>query len=560
MKSFKAILATASVVLAFVGQSSADVTFRVTGSTAFRAAAHATFRDMLTSPIYKYSGSSLAGSNNVLFQGTIAGQSALGVVTIKATWSGSTDGINVMANGLTTTAYYADATSATSGGAASITAGITETGNVADMILMDTTQGLTPYQANPITDQPIGILPFVWVAGKSVPSSLTNVTAQATRQMFATGYLSLSAFTGNGADAPVNTDGTTGTGWTIFMAGRDNGSGTRTSTLSESGYGALTTVAQVGPTAGYTVATTTGSNVLNVALADRPGLSLNMVGKAISGTGIPASTTITSVTASTLVISANATATGATVVATIGGSATFTAAGLFTTPAGGNGGQASGGNLADQLRWTTTGASDPFGLQANNSYSTNVALISYLGLSDADRAVNGTGTSVGSGANGARFLSYEGASCMGGVVASLTIGSQAAGSTSLTITSGATTGIIAGQLVSGTGIAPGTTVVSTTSNTITLSAATTNVTTLTNNVIKAQQFLPATVRSGQYSFWSYERIGYRTLNSDKTKVKDAFYNQVTSSSTDLGAVSGLPDDADMRVTRGDVGSPISLKF
>ncbi len=641
MKSFKTLLAAGSVALALVSQASADVTLRFTGSTALRAAAHLAMRDMLTTPIYKYSGSTLAGSTNTLFRGTISGQPGLGVVTIKCTWSGSTNGISVMANGTTTTVYYADATGATLAGAASQTGGITESGNAPDCIMMDNSQALTPFQANPITDERVGILPFVWVASRNAPAGLTNMTAQNARQLLATGYLSASAFTGNPADSPVNADGSNNpTGIVVYAAGRDNGSGTRTCALSETAYGANNLVVQLQPTASVRVTTNTSvvppNNPMELAVnaADQAGISANMIGKRISGTGIPAGsttfggsnlaggattiasttvtvtstaglapgmafsgtnipadTTIASITnGTTLEIDKNATATtgsltftatpavtnvtGPTIeisnAVTVNGSATVTignvsggvATALYSCPDSGNGGQSSGGTLADQLRTVTNGASDPFGLQAAFNYSDQSCLVAYLGLSDADRAVNGTGSGISGGTNvGCRYLTYEGASCVGGAQKIYTIASQGAGVTTLTTaTNPITDGVIVGQLMAGTGIAPGTTVTGLTASTITLSSVTTNVGTLTNNVVTATQFLPATTRSGQYSYWSYARIGYRTLTPDQTAVKSALVARITSSSTDLGAVSGLPDDADTRVTRSEVGQPISLKY
>jgi hypothetical protein len=638
MKSLKTFFAAGSVALALVSQASADVTLRCTGSTALRAAAHLAMRDMLVTPIYKYSSSTLAASTSVLFQGTIAGQPGLGTVTIKCTWSGSTDGIKVMANGTTTTAYYADATGATLAGAPSITTGITETGNAPDMILMDTSQALTPYQANPIDDTAVvGILPFVWVASKDAPAGITNMTAQIARQMHATGYLSASAFTGDPADSPVNGDGSNNpTGTVVYMPGRDNGSGTRTSTLAETAYGSNNLVLQVQPTASVRVSMSLlpDPTELAVLAADQAGVSLNMVGKpitgtnipvgsstfggsnlvggstnstinitvpstsglvagmAITGTGIPANTTIvtvtdathlelsnaatataspitftatpavTNVTGPTINISNPVTAAAASVTTTIGNTTGNTVRALYYCPEGGNGGQSSGGTLSDQLRFSTNGATDPFGLQANFNYSDRSCFVTYLGLSDADRAVNGTGSSVSVGTNvGCRYLSYEGVSCMGGAPVSFTIASQGAGVTVLTTaTDPIALGVIDGQLMAGTGIAPGTTVVSRTTSSITLSAATTNAVALVNNVVKATQFLPKTTRSGQYSFWSYARVGFRTLTVNQTAVKDKFVAQITSSSTDLGAVSGLPNDDNMRVTRSEVGQPISLKY
>lgn len=718
MKTFKTLLATASVAMALIGQASADVTFYATGSTAFRAATNNALKDMFvqtgSAPIYKYSGSSLASSTNIWIQGTIPGQPGLGTVTVIATWSGSNDAIERLSTNNTTTNYYADGTSAAFGGA-SVSSGISSSGHVIDMILMDTSQALTPYNINPINDTTvIGVLPFTWVASKDAPAGVNNMTAQIARAMFNVGYASASAFSGNPADAPVTNDGLTAVNTpgasTVFMAGRDTGSGTRNSTLAETSYGASNgAVIQLGVLATFSIpSVTAGSFTFGVDASDQGGVDASLIGKAVSGTsiqsaastfsgnatltsgaatsgspiitvtstagviagtaitgtGIPSGTTVSSITnGTTLVLSVNATSTGsgrtftlvdlskgattngsaivtvlrapaANVVAgmaisgtgiptgttiltvnsptqltlsanatatntnrtftvtpavtgqngtslTLSNAATTTATNgsfqvgtivnntvtsLFYTYNLGQQGQNSGGTLADTLRYSTNGATEPIGLQVGSNYGTNSCLVSYMGLADADRAVNGTSSSVSAGNNvGCKYMSYEGVSCTGGVLLSAIVASQAAATTSLTVSS--TTGLVVGQLVSGNGITPGTTVSAIpNATTITLSKATQNAGILTNNVVTVQQFLPDAVRSGKYSFWSYERVGHRQpltgpgTPTNSTLIRDAFVLQVKASSTDLGASSGIPNDDDMRVSRSEVGQPIGLKL
>jgi len=568
MKRFKLIAASAAV-LAFASSSYADVTLRFTGSTAFRAAAHNAMRDLLTygsGQGYAYTGTSLSGTNNSIFKGTIAGQPALGVVTIKCTWSGSTGGIQTLTTGATV-GYLPDSTTVSAGGTANAPATLSDVA-VPDCTMMDTQQATTPFQSPELTEQVVGVLPFVFVAGRGAPAGITNMTAQLARQLFTSGFLSASAWTGSAADAPVTLNPVTGdittnaTGTTVYSAGRDNASGTRTLALTESGIGGNSRVVQLFSQASIRVTPRVGSaTILDVLSADRSSLSSNMVGKPVTGTGIPGGTTVSTIAGngSTITISAASTAPGTQIDAGIGQALSAgTSTGVYLTRDTGNSGQSSGGTLADQLRVDVSNIADPFGNQTNNSYSAKACFIGYLGLSDADRAVNGTGSSVG--AAGARYLSYEGVSCMGGVAASITVASQGANVTTLTVPASSTTGIIAGQLVSGNGIAPGTTVVSTTSTTIVLSAATTNSTTLTNNVVKATQFLPAAVRNGSYTFWAYQRLGFLSLDTNKTTVKDAFFNQLTGSSTDLGAVSGIPDDFTMQFQRSIDGGQVSSKF
>lgn len=566
MKLFK-FLAASAAMLAFASSSFADVTLKFTGSTAFRAAAHSAMRDMLTfggGQGFAFDGTTLTGANNSIFKGTIAGNPGLGVVTIKCSWSGSTGGIQTLTSGLTRP-FYADSTPISAGGTASTPSSNLTDITIADITMMDTQQSTTAFQSPALTDEVVGVLPFVWVASKDAPAGLTNMTAQLARQLYAAGFMSSSAFTNNNADAPVNIDGSmNAAGTTVYAAGRDNSSGTRTYALTETGIGPNAQVLQVLTQGSIRVSTTASSTTLNVLAADQGSVSLNMIGKPITGGSIPASTTITGVTGPTIVISNATTATAASVTTAIGSTiASGSTTALYYTQDTGNGGHSSGGTLSDMLRVTTTNIDDAFSNQSAFNYSPKGCMVAYLGLSDADRAVNGTGSSVAVGTNvGCRYLSYEGVSCMGGTARTLVIGSQGVGATTLT-TASTTTGIIVGQLVSGTGIAPGTTVTAVTATTIDLSEATTNGTSLTNNSVKVQQFLPNAVRNGAYPYWAYQRIGYLPSllsDSNKAAAKTAFFNKLTGSSTDLGATSAIPDNDDMRFTRSVDGGPISQKF
>ena len=85
--------------------------------------------------------------------------------------------------------------------------------------------------------QIIGIVQFKWVAGRSVPAGLTNMTTQLARNLYSTGVTALALWTGLPADH----------GKSIFAVGRDFDSGTRLSTFAESAVGAKAVVKQYFP-------------------------------------------------------------------------------------------------------------------------------------------------------------------------------------------------------------------------------------------------------------------------------------------------------------------------
>lgn len=569
MKLLKQLFFVTAAMLALASPSFADVTVRYTGSTAFRAAAVSAIRDMFTSLTgYAYSGTSFSGSDNHIFRGTITG--ITGTVTIKCSWSGSNAGIQTLTEGLSRT-FMATA-SDTPAGTAVLTVGgnpsqpVDGESSLSDITMMDTEQSATPYQSPTLENEKVGVLPFVWVSGRGTPAAMTNMTAQLARQLYAAGFHSSSAWTGDDADAPISSSFVTQpAGTTVYAGGRDTGSGTRNVFLTETGIGGVSNVLQLFTQAAVGC-TANGTTTLTVTAADQPGLSPNnMVGKAITGTHIPAATTVTAVGATTITISNAATGSGSTTVSIGTTIASGSTAALYYTRTGGNGGHSSGGSLSDMLRVDCSNISDPFNNQFTGGYSSKGCIVAYLGLSDADRAVNGTGSSVNVGTDrGARYMAYEGVSVTGGATFNGTVTSQGVATTSLTFTTDPLAGgVLVGQLMKGKGIAPGTTVAGVALNTITLSKATTNGTTLANNAVGAIQFFPANVRNGKYSMWAYQRVGYLAdlaNDGDKTAVKDAYVTQLTSSSTDLGATSAIPDDDDMRFQRSAEGGPISQKF
>jgi hypothetical protein len=288
MKTLGKLIFSAAAVLAMLASTAkADVTVRITGSTAFRSAVHNALINILGAGCKAaYNGSSLSGANQAVFTGAVKG--VTGVVTVETDWTGSLSGINALANNPTagtgsgqltfidSTAIPATGviapvagsgpdvensvpttgTSSNPDGSVPPPFGLTQgpsggnpvtavfTGNTpssfddtsglpADIALSDAAPTSTPYSGtgNPITATNVGVVPFIWVKSAadstdgdySTYKRLTNITAEEVSNIVANGYLGASDITGNTGDANAY----------IYVSGRDEDSGTRFDALAE---------------------------------------------------------------------------------------------------------------------------------------------------------------------------------------------------------------------------------------------------------------------------------------------------------------------------------------
>jgi len=247
MKSSRFILAS-YLALAFAGMASAQTVIHITGSTAFRAAAHAAIQSMMASGYtYGYSGTTGLGSaSQAIFTGTAVTTKAGSVpVIIKTSWSGSVGGIIV----LTQTLPVPDSAIGVAGGwlvntTSQSTSGVQgapanyDTPTTADAAFSDSFQSSTLYPtpalsgANGYSSGVVGVIPFEWVEGVG-STAITNVTAQNAKNALA-GSCQLNFFTGNSADSAT----------LVEVFGRDSDSGTRLETFAETGFGITTSPQQ----------------------------------------------------------------------------------------------------------------------------------------------------------------------------------------------------------------------------------------------------------------------------------------------------------------------------
>jgi len=485
MKKY-AYLMAASAILSFGQVAMADVTIRITGSTAFRAASvNGILNSMNVTGAgngYAYSGTNFTGATFHIFRGTVTG--IPGIVTVKTNWTGSVAGIRDTSAG-TSIPFLPDATTISSGGTQNAAAPVANEG-IPDIAFADNLQGSTTFTTPVLnSSNKVGIVPFAIVAGQNTLPSVTNITSQQLRALYTIGTIPSSLITGNPADTQP-----------VYAAGRDPFSGTRLTFLAETGYGTQNVVSQ------FAVNNFTTTNQVN---------QINL---------FPAT---------------------------------------LAVPILGNDGLASGGTLANYLRYNTTNISDQF-----NGYTGPASFIGYIGEADSYAAVYGAPFSSLSGANqgNARYLSFNGVNGFGGVARRPITPNPpvaTAGSAVIQLNNvGDTTGLIVGQIVSGNRIAPGSVIVSinTAANTITVDKNALSTGTSTN--LQIGSLLPAALRNGSYSFWNFEYMLWKTsvVTGDKSTYAITLRNRVRD--FDYG-FSGLADDAAFTVTRGEDGGIIQLK-
>lgn len=234
MNILKKMMAASAIVVALAAPAFADVTVRITGSTAYRTATNTAISNVFaatgnTLTSHGYAGSSDTGANIAVWKGTISG--VAGTVTVKTSLQGSVGGVQTLDQNKTRNDWGGDAWS---GANQTGTDGTTIT---ADVAMSDTFQASTIYNATALTDKVIGVIGFVWTKGLAAQGtgstppagSWTNMSSLNARSLLGQ-KTSLQLFTGNTLDA----------GKFAVAMGRDEDSGTRLEAFAVSGYGILT--------------------------------------------------------------------------------------------------------------------------------------------------------------------------------------------------------------------------------------------------------------------------------------------------------------------------------
>jgi hypothetical protein len=357
------------------------VTVDVTGATAFRAATLLAIKAQFTQSgvAFQYAHDQAAGNLNTaapgatraIFKGTIrnaTNTANIPNVTVRCSFNGSVEGINALVNNVNPT-YYTDS-SANLVTAAAIGGGETHTSTasfqktvepgISEIAFSDVSKDSTPYAALPILGGPVGVVVFTMLGSEG--TTFTNVTDQQFRALMGAGFQPLSLFSGVEADSPLDPAGN-GVGpnaaW-VFATGRNDGSGTRTTYLAETGYGVSKKVKQY-------VTNTSSSTALN---------TIQLV--PFAGVATPPQTALT-------------------------GQIAGNASSIWTQNTGlgndGNGGYSSGSTLRTDMG-KTGGAVTVYDENGDDAFGgpQKLTLVTWLSLNDATTART----------NGAVFLGYNG--------------------------------------------------------------------------------------------------------------------------------------------------------
>lgn len=256
--------------LGLAAASAADVTVNVTGATAFRAATLSSIKAKYAASgaAFKFAhdaassgGTTYTGATRAIFIGTFPG--ITGTTTIRCCFTGSVEGIRALTNAVDPLppTYYQPSlltsTTAVVGGAElanqGTTGAATDTSHIA---FSDVKKASTPYASYSMlpADPACGVIVFTMLTNEG--STITNVTSQQFRALMSTGFQPLSLFTGVAADET-----------NVFATGRNDGSGTRSTYLAETGYGISTLVKQ------YVTNVSTGSALSTIQLVPAGGVN-----------------------------------------------------------------------------------------------------------------------------------------------------------------------------------------------------------------------------------------------------------------------------------------------
>lgn len=244
MKSFIHLF-TAILALTVVQQASADLTIRLTGSTAFRPGTHKAIIAMMGGAgncriahgaivgTTSNTQGSFESADYTIIRGTAA--SIPGITTVHCTWTGSATGIKDVAQNNQLSFLAASQLPVNTGYTnAAVSQAPSETA-VPDFAFSDVFQASTPTPTPALEDNQLAIIPFSWVANEGT-TGITNMTQQLARALYSNGSQPKKLFTGN--DTAPDAD------QLVLAIGRDNGSGTRITQLAETQYGVFNTVQQ----------------------------------------------------------------------------------------------------------------------------------------------------------------------------------------------------------------------------------------------------------------------------------------------------------------------------
>jgi hypothetical protein len=376
----KKLLLALAAGATLAGSANAAVVINITGATAFRSAATAAINAAFGAANFAYGFSNtddvgnttnLNNGFNQIWHGTFPGIGGSDTY-IRTSWNGSVEGVRALLQpGVANNASYLDTAvisalplAAGGGTPAQRNFGANLVTAVADLAFSDVAQAATPVPGT-VFGGPVGVIVFTMIANRTwknddagATAGITSISDQQWRTLLDQGHLPLGFFKGNTTDTTQ-----------VYATGRNDGSGTRTQYLAETGYGISKKVNQY---VGYDRSTSTLPSIVKTAQ-----------GGGFNSAGV-ATTTIKST--------------------------------VWGNDADGNGGYNSGADIRGDMAKTTANCTvyEFFDADGSGDYTADEAIVSvatsklymlsWLSSSDA-RTARGTGTT---GAATAEVLGYNG--------------------------------------------------------------------------------------------------------------------------------------------------------
>jgi len=271
----KTILGTAALGLAFLTAAQADVTIEITGASAFRKASLTAIKTLYTTGgSFKFAhdktSGNLTSSTRAIFQGTFPG--VTGTTTIRTNFTGSVEGVRALTLGgnynvtYLATSVFGNATNSGSGTEVA-SATTADTATAAEFAFSDVSKDSTPQASYSLLGGTCGVVAFTMIANEGAPANLTNVSSKQFQALFQAGSLPASVLTGNASDTV-----------TVYASGRNDGSGTRTTYMAETGLGITTTVNQFITNGNYV--TSGNGTIQKIYKVPATGLAAGIVGDA----------------------------------------------------------------------------------------------------------------------------------------------------------------------------------------------------------------------------------------------------------------------------------------
>jgi hypothetical protein len=239
---FRLSLVCGALALAVSNSYAATRVFDITGATAFRASANNAIIQILGgagTTQYAFIGTQgIAGTNRAIFKGTMAAFPGDEII-VRASWSGSTQGIKDVADQAFIQFLDVSNPMSTTGTNLGVSPNPSPvyTTAVAQWSFSDVDQLLSERPNHVFEGGPVGVVPFMFLAGEGAPAELNNMSDQLHAALWSTGQLPIAFFTGDTDDETI-----------VLATGRNNGSGTRATILAETQYGAFTDIVQYGAT------------------------------------------------------------------------------------------------------------------------------------------------------------------------------------------------------------------------------------------------------------------------------------------------------------------------